>query len=106
VRQALRKSSRLRKSLARVAKVRLVQQHRRSRSHTGVYRWCEVYRLTPRELSIVYLLLQGYSNKEIAGRCNIAVQTVKDHLKHIYEKTGVHQRTALLALLLGTCGPQ
>ncbi len=59
-------------------------------------------RLTVREKEIVYLLLQGCANKEIAGRCHIAVQTVKDHLRHIYLKTGVHQRMALLARLLGT----
>ncbi len=59
-------------------------------------------RLTGREKEIVYLLFQGCANKEIAGRCHITVHTVKDHLKHIYQKTGVHQRTALLALLLGT----
>ena len=62
-------------------------------------------RLTPREKQIVYFLFQGCANKEIAGRCKITVQTVKDHLKHIYHKTGVHQRMALLARLLGTGQP-
>lgn len=59
-------------------------------------------RLTPREKEIVYLLFHGCANKEIADCCNITVQTVKDHLKHIYHKTGVHQRLALLARLLGS----
>ncbi len=63
------------------------------------------YCLTPREDSVVHLLLQGYSNKEIAERCLISEQTVKDHLKHIYQKVGAHQRTALVARLLGTSGP-
>ncbi len=67
-----------------------------------VRRRLDACRLTPREKEIVYLLFEGCANKEIAGRCNISVQTVKDHLKHIYEKMGVHQRTALLARLLGT----
>ncbi len=67
-----------------------------------VRRRLDACRLTPREKELVYLLLEGCANKEIAGRCNIAVQTVKDHFRHVYQKTGVHQRTALLARLLGT----
>ena len=60
------------------------------------------YSLTPREMCVADLLLRGLSNKEIAARCHISEFTVKDHLKHIYQKTGAHQRTALLARLLGT----
>jgi DNA-binding CsgD family transcriptional regulator len=75
---------------------------RRRPSEPSIHDRLEVYHLTPRERSVVYLLLRGCSNKEIASCCNIAVQTVKDHLSHIYGKTGVHQRTALFALLLGT----
>jgi DNA-binding NarL/FixJ family response regulator len=51
---------------------------------------------------VAELVLGGLSNKEIAARCRISELTVKDHLKHIYQKTGAHQRTALLARLLGT----
>ena len=61
-----------------------------------------VYSLTPRETFVAELLLRGLSNKEIAAHCRISELTVKDHLKHIYQKTGAHQRTALLARLLGT----
>ncbi len=53
--------------------------------------------LTNRETEIVLLVLQGLSNKEIACACSITEQTVKDHLKHVYAKAGVHQRTALCA---------
>ena len=60
------------------------------------------YRLTPREGFVVSLLSQGCSNKEIAERLGISEQTVKDHLKHVYQKVCAHQRTALLARLLGT----
>jgi len=59
-------------------------------------------RLTEREKEVVALLLQGYSNREIAARCFISEQTVKDHLKHIYTKTGIHHRSALMAWLWGT----
>lgn len=58
------------------------------------------YSLTDREKQIVGLLLEGLSNKAIAQGCNITEQTVKDHLKHVYRKMGVRQRTALMASLL------
>ena len=60
------------------------------------------YGLTPREVRVAELVLGGLSNKEIAARCRISELTVKDHLKHIYQKRGAHQRPALLARLLGS----
>lgn len=59
------------------------------------------YLLTVREAQIVDLLTRGFSNKEIAARCYISEQTVKDHLKHAYRKIGIHQRSALMAWLFG-----
>jgi DNA-binding CsgD family transcriptional regulator len=58
--------------------------------------------LTPREKLIVSLVLQGCSNKEIARHCAITIQTVKDHLKNVYRKSGTHTRSALIAQLIGT----
>lgn len=59
-----------------------------------------VYRLTRREAVIVAAMVPGLSNKEIATRCGITEQTVKDHLKSVYAKVGVHQRMALLARVI------
>jgi DNA-binding NarL/FixJ family response regulator len=68
------------------------------------------YRLTPREEQIVELVLHGMSNRAIAQASNITEQTVKDHLKHVFRKTGVNQRTVLMANLLQSpvahAGPQ
>lgn len=64
------------------------------------------YRLTKRESAIVNTLLTGLSNKEIAARCGITEQTVKDHLKNVYAKVGVHQRAALLSRLLDLSAPR
>ena len=60
--------------------------------------------LTPREQEVAYLVLQGFQNKEVASRCFISELTVKDHLKHIYQKMGIHQRAHLLPRLLGISG--
>jgi DNA-binding NarL/FixJ family response regulator len=49
--------------------------------------------LTQRESEILVLLSEGLSNKEIADRVNISYDTVRAHLRHIYEKLHVRGRT-------------
>jgi len=49
--------------------------------------------LSERELSILSLLGEGLSNKQIAKRLWLAEQTVKFHLTNIYRKLGVSTRT-------------
>ena len=49
--------------------------------------------LTTREEEILDLLSQGYVSKEIASRLSISSETVKSHLKHIYDKLHVRTRT-------------
>jgi len=51
--------------------------------------------LTPRELQVLQLVEQGFKNKEIAMELGIRPGTVKIHLKHIFEKTGVRGRYGL-----------
>jgi two-component system, NarL family, nitrate/nitrite response regulator NarL len=51
--------------------------------------------LTPREQQVMELVEQGYKNKEIARQLGIRPGTVKIHLKHIFEKTGVRGRYGL-----------
>jgi len=52
-------------------------------------------RMTPRERQIVELVCRGMKNKEIAAALNITPGTVKVHLMHIFEKTGVKDRFQL-----------
>jgi DNA-binding CsgD family transcriptional regulator len=43
------------------------------------------------------MLSKGYSNKEIADRIELSVDTVRSHLKHIYEKMHVRSRAEAVA---------
>ena len=51
--------------------------------------------LTPREHQVMELVEQGFKNREIAQELGIRPGTVKIHLKHIFEKTGVRGRHGL-----------
>jgi LuxR family maltose regulon positive regulatory protein len=53
--------------------------------------------LTPRERNILALLGRHLRNKEIARELQVSPETVKTHLRHIYEKLGVHGRREALA---------
>jgi DNA-binding NarL/FixJ family response regulator len=51
--------------------------------------------LTPRETEVADLVEQGLRNRDIARSLGIQTGTVKIHLKHIFEKTGVRGRYGL-----------
>jgi DNA-binding NarL/FixJ family response regulator len=55
--------------------------------------------LSPREREVAMLIGEGRSNKEIAQDLGISLATVKDHVHHILEKTGLASRTAVVARL-------
>ena len=57
----------------------------------------EAMHLSAREEEVLVLLSRGYSNKEIADRLELSVDTVRSHLKHIYEKMHVRSRTEAVA---------
>jgi DNA-binding NarL/FixJ family response regulator len=52
--------------------------------------------LTRREKSIISCLMQGWRNREIAQKLAITEQTVKNHLRTIYDKVGVSDRLELV----------
>ena len=58
--------------------------------------------LTARELQILFLLAEGYANKEIADRMNIATGTVRNRLQLIYAKLQVRCRAEAAAKYFGS----
>ncbi len=52
-------------------------------------------RLTPKELKIVSLIVQGYKNKEIATQLGTTEQVIKNYLRNVYDKIGVSDRLEL-----------
>jgi DNA-binding NarL/FixJ family response regulator len=51
--------------------------------------------LTARELDVVGSIVSGFTNKEIAEKFSISEQTVKHHLRNIFDKVGVSNRLEL-----------
>ena len=49
--------------------------------------------LTPRELEVVKLLVEGLTNKQIAGILGVSASTIKTHVQSIIRKLGVSDRT-------------
>ena len=51
--------------------------------------------LSDREIEVMALIVQGFINKEIADRLNIALSTVVTHRKNIMDKLGMKSISAL-----------
>jgi len=60
-----------------------------------------VEKLTPREHEVLRLLAQGYLNKEITESLEISINTLRNHLRAIYEKLHVRSRTEATLKYLG-----
>ena len=57
--------------------------------------------MTTAESRVASMMISGATAEEIARALNISVETVRSHIKHIYAKTGVSSREALLSKLIG-----
>jgi len=57
-------------------------------------------RLTPKEMQIVALIVQGCKNKDIAQQLGTKEQVIKNYLRTIYDKTGVNDRLELALFTL------
>ena len=61
------------------------------------------FTVTRRDEQILQLLLEGCSNKEIAGELNISPRTVKQHLRSLFQRAGItggRKRAKLATALL------
>jgi DNA-binding NarL/FixJ family response regulator len=56
--------------------------------------------LTLREIQILEYLSEGHGNRDIGKRLSISEETVKTHLKHVYEKLGAADRAQAVAIAL------
>jgi len=70
---------------------KVVHAFQKPTAHSG-----QKVELSQRENEILALLSQGFANKEIADKLSISYQTVKVHVKHIYEKLHVRSRSEAL----------
>ena len=59
----------------------------------------QAYLLSERETDVFRLWATGHSLKYIQDRLSLSQSTVKTHVRHIYDKTGVHSRAEIVALL-------
>jgi len=55
--------------------------------------------LTEREIEVLALIVEGASNREAARKLAIGEQAIKNHLRQIYRKLGVKNRTAAAAIV-------
>jgi DNA-binding CsgD family transcriptional regulator len=57
--------------------------------------------LSRRQQDVAFLVMQGFSNREIGRRLFIAEQTVKDHVSDIFKKLRIRRRAELSAKVMG-----
>ena len=67
-----------------------------------LYNFSHDFHLSPREKDVVRLVVEGLTSGEMADRLGISPHTVRDHIKHIYKKTGTGSRSELLGLVTRT----
>lgn len=58
------------------------------------------FKLTLREAEVLYWVVKGKTNRDIADILGMSAATVKKHLEHVFEKLGVETRTAAAGLAI------
>ena len=62
------------------------------------------YHISPRELQVVRLVCQGFTNGDIARELNVKSGTVKTHLRSIFHKTRVRNKVTMLLRCMENAG--
>lgn len=71
-----------------------------ARKVTGSFQNKDPYKLSDREKQVLQKLCSGSNNRTVANELFISVNTVKAHIKNIYEKMHVHSRAEMVARAL------
>ena len=58
------------------------------------------FKLTPREAEVLYWVIKGKINRDIADILGASPATVKKHLEHVFAKLGVETRTSAAAMAM------
>lgn len=59
-----------------------------------------MHKLTPTELQVLSLVLEGKKNQDIANNLFVSLATIKTHIHHIFQKTLVNSKQALILKIL------
>ena len=86
----------------RQARILILMEEVAQRKERSPEKARERFHLTAREHGVVRYLARGHTNKEIANALGITEQTVKEHIKHIMEKTRSTTRTGILARIFSS----
>lgn len=77
----------------------LARKSRNERREQGIQ--AAIQDLNPREQSILFLMVQGKTNLEIANQTGLSVSTVKTYISRIFDKMKVHNRVQAVRIALG-----
>jgi DNA-binding CsgD family transcriptional regulator len=82
--------------------VLVVLQSTEIESNVRIQAFASSHALSPREREVLHLLGRGLTTAAMAEELGISPHTVRDHLKHLYSKTGTKGRSELLGLISRT----
>jgi len=66
-----------------------------SRENKGIIQFRKYFKITEREMEIIFLILSGLTNKSVSARLEITERTVETHLTNIYGKLGIGNKIEL-----------
>ena len=61
-----------------------------------------LFGLTPREASVLRILVEGDDLQVVASRLSISIETVRSHVKHIMDTTGASRQAELVRMVLSS----
>ena len=59
----------------------------------------EKYQLSSREIDVLFLVYKGFTNNKIASDLKISLNTVKYHIRNIYEKLNIKSKNEAIDML-------